>query len=282
MDDLLLHDATRAHLEAFLRRPGHALLLTGQRGSGKRTLGRALAAALIGQTSLDNYPYALVLTPQEGKPIGIEGIRRLEQFLSLKVPAQADTNRIVIIEDAHLLGHEAQNALLKTLEEPPLDTVIILTASHPQTLLPTIRSRVQAVPVQQPDRPALEKYFEARAEPAAVRRAYSISGGLPGLMDALLDDGEHPLLQATEQARQLLQQAPYERLLAVDTLAKDRTGALDVAYILQQMAHVSLQTATGAAARKWHKVLSASHEAAESLLGSAQPKLVLTRLMLSF
>ena len=115
----------------------------------------------------------------------------------------------------------------------------------------------------------------------AISKAYSISGGLPGLMHALLNESEHPLLEATEKARQLLSQTAYERLAMVDALAKDRALAMDVAMILQQMARISLQTATGQAAKKWQSVLEAGYEAAEALAASAQPKLALTKLMLS-
>jgi len=87
---------------------------------------------------------------------------------------------------------------------------------------------------------------------------------------------------ATERARQLLSQTTYQRLLMVDELSKQRQLALDVTTILQQMAHVSLQNAKGEAANKWQAILKASYEAAEALSGSAQPKLILTKLMLNF
>jgi hypothetical protein len=99
-------------------------------------------------------------------------------------------------------------------------------------------------------------------------------------MHALLEQTDHPLLLATERARQLLSQSTYERLLTVDELAKQPTLALDITFILRQMAHVRLQTATGAAAAKWQAVLAAAYQAAEALAASAQPKLALTNLML--
>ena len=100
-------------------------------------------------------------------------------------------------------------------------------------------------------------------------------------MHALLSQENHPLLQATQTARQLLSQTSYERLLLVDELAKQRALASDTTFILQQMAHVSLQTATGPAAAKWQTVLAASYKASEALANSAQPKLALSNLMLS-
>jgi hypothetical protein len=96
-----------------------------------------------------------------------------------------------------------------------------------------------------------------------------------------LSDDDHPLKLATEKARQLLSQTIYERLLTVDELSKQKALALNVTFILQQMANISLQTASDEAAVKWQAVLTASYEAAEALNASAQPKLAVAKLMLS-
>lgn len=286
MKDLLLHPRTRRRLEAYMAAPTHALLLVGPTGSGKRTLAESLAEAALGlgPGKAAGHPYVLIVEPEEpGKAIGIEAVRQLEKFLALKVPGiTKEHDRAVLLEDAHLLTPQAQNALLKTLEEPPAGTVLILTVNHGQGVLPTIRSRAQAVTVERLEKQALEDYFAGRGfDSKATGKAYAISGGLPGLMHAMLDESDHPLLEATEKARQLLSQSAYERLAMVDTLAKDRKLAMDVAMILQQMARISLRTATGPAAKKWQSVLEAGYETAEALAANAQPKLALTKLMLS-
>jgi hypothetical protein len=283
MKDLLVHPQTRQQLDNFAAEPPHAMLLTGPTGSGKRALAIGLSEAVLGLApqGLANYPYKMVITSDEGKAIGIEAVRELEHFLSLKVPGQAAHNRAVIIEDAQLLTTEAQNAILKTLEEPPQGAFVIMSANNAQALLPTIRSRAQSLAVKQPGRKATENYFKAKGfDDRSVSQAYAISGGLPGLVYALLNETDHPLLLATQTARQLLSRPAYERLLLVDDLSKQRSLALDTVFILQQMAHVSLQTATGPAAAKWQVVLTEAYKAAEALSGSAQPKLALTSLML--
>lgn len=285
MNDLLLHPQTRRRMEAFLATPSHALMLVGPSGSGKSTLAENMVEDILSLRagSFADHPYTLLIAPEEpGKAIGIEAIRQLEKFLALKVPGGAAHDRAVLVEDAHLLTREAQNALLKMLEEPPDGTIIILTVNHEQTVLPTIRSRVQSVPVDRVGKDTLEDYFGGQGfDSPAISRAYAISGGLPGLMNALLNESDHPLLEATEKARQLLSQSAYERMCMVDGLSKDRALAVDVAVILQQMARISLQTATGPPARKWQSVLEAGYEAAEALAANAQPKLALTKLMLS-
>lgn len=284
MQDLILNPLTEQQIEAFTAQPSHALLLVGPTGSGKHTLATRLAETVlqISTGSFEGHPYTMLIAPEDGKAISIESARQLEQFLALKVPGKTAHDRAVIIEDAHLLTTEAQNALLKTLEEPPEGTVLILTAGHEQSLLPTIRSRVQLIPVGRLEREHLEAHFVNQAfDEETVARAYAISGGLPGLMNALLHESEHPLVLATDCARQLLTRPAYERLTMVDELAKQRVLALGTTIILQQMARLSLQTATGQAAKKWQTVLTAGYEAEEALLGNVQAKLALTKLALN-
>lgn len=277
MKGLVIHPATERQLQVLSSNPGHAIILAGPSGSGKRSLAEALLATILGVESLSGHPYVMSIASPDGKAIGIESVRELEQFLSLKVPGKAVHDRAVLIQDAQLLSLEAQNALLKTLEEPPNGTVLVMTVNHAQALLPTIRSRSQLVQVGKPSKTDLEAYFSGNHP--SIDKAYAISGGLPGLMHSLLEDEEHPLLQATVMARDILSKTTYERLLLVDELSKNKNLAQDTAFILQQMAHAGLQRGKGA--NKWPKVLTASYEAAEQLTGNAQSKLVLTKLMLS-
>jgi hypothetical protein len=284
MTRLALHPKTKQQLESLAKNPGHAILIIGPTGSGKVAVSRYLAARLlvVDEVNLDAYPYIKVLAPVAGKAIGIESVRELESFLSLKVPGNKAIDRVVIIEDSQLLGIEAQNALLKTLEEPPRSTVIVLTSNKEQSLLPTVRSRMQPVSLIKPARDQLQEHFStAGFNSSLIDRSYALSGGLPGLMQALLADTEHPLSLATDYARKILQAPLYERLLLVDELSKQRALAQNVCFILQQMAHISLQTAQDGAVKRWKSVLGASYAASIQLDNSAQPKLALTNLMLN-
>jgi replication-associated recombination protein RarA len=284
MNGNIFHPDTKKQIRNFINSPGHALLLSGPNGSGKSTLAAGLAETVTGiaPNSLDNYAYKMIISTT-GNSIGIEEVRKLVHFLSLRVPSAAKFNRAVIIEDAQLLTLEAQNAILKTLEEPPAGTFIILTASHTQTLLPTIRSRSQLITIRKPSKSNLLVYFEKMGyTPTDINQAYSISGGLPGLMHALLTQDDHQLLKATEEARRFLKATIYERLIMVDELSKDRELCLNMAYILQQMAHVSLQTACGRVAKRWYNILSSAFTAVNSINQNAQLKLTLINLALAF
>ncbi|MEK7617150.1 MAG: hypothetical protein AAB414_03780 [Patescibacteria group bacterium] len=91
-----------------------------------------------------NHP-DLLYFPYDSK-LGIAEARKIKEHFSLK-PYSAK-GRAVVLEDASLLTHEAQNALLKTLEEPPESAILILAAPSDVKLLPTILSRCQVIRLQ--------------------------------------------------------------------------------------------------------------------------------------
>ncbi|MEO7364076.1 MAG: hypothetical protein ABIV43_01040 [Candidatus Saccharimonadales bacterium] len=277
---MAIHPVTNRRLEQFVAAPSHAVALVGPSGVGKGSVARRLSAQLLGLSAdlPSQHAYVRVIDSADGKAIGIEVVRELEHFLSLVVPGRAKIRRLVIIEQAQLMTIEAQNALLKTLEEPPSDTVIMLTTTTLQQLLPTIQSRLQSIDVLIPPRDLLRAVMPESSDFAA---RYSLCAGLPGILCALLTDEGHPLLGAVSRARTLLSQTSFERLASLDSLLKNKQLTIEVLTLLQHMAHLSLQTATGSAAERWRRVLTTSYEAAEALSGNAQPKLVLTKLCLS-
>jgi DNA polymerase III delta prime subunit len=85
--------------------------------------------------------------PPSGGSIGIEEVRAIQKFLSRKPLGESNK---VYIKNAHLLTIPAQNALLKTLEEPPGSSLIYLITNTPDLLLPTVLSRVQIIDSQEP------------------------------------------------------------------------------------------------------------------------------------
>jgi DNA polymerase III subunit delta' len=132
----------------------HAYLFLGPEGVGKRTLGLSLAQAIhCNETENDacgdcpncsriqtgNHPDVRIIEPAAGKKeISIRQIREMEKELNLRA---FSGRKIAIIDPANLMNMSAQNALLKTLEEPPRDCLLILVAANAGGLLPTVRSR---------------------------------------------------------------------------------------------------------------------------------------------
>jgi DNA polymerase III subunit delta' len=287
IDELVLHQTTRNQLENFLANPAHAVLLCGPDGIGKTALAQAAIATILGQTSdtLNSYPYFLSIVPEPSGSISIEAIRSLQKFLQLKTIGDQPFRRAVLIEHAQGLTTEAQNAYLKLLEEPPADTLLVLTANSPRALLPTIISRAQCITVHVPTEEQLQPLLQtSQKDEAALRQAFFLSGGLPGLLHALIGEEEHPLVASVTSAKTILQKSAFERLTLVDALSKQKEAAAGVIDALERIAQAGLAQAAAkddsARLKQWHRIRKAAVIAREQLQKSANAKLTLTNLML--
>ncbi len=107
----------------------------------------------LGHKFNSNNPDIFLINEESGW--GIEVIRTIKKFLSQK--AFNHQNKIVIIFDCHNLNQEAQNALLKTLEEPGSNNFIILTTNKPSAILPTIISRCHTIKLSSPKKSSNQK-----------------------------------------------------------------------------------------------------------------------------
>lgn len=285
MEDLLLHPTTAHQLKALLQAQPHAILISGSTGTGKHAIAQQFVAQILGPETINN-PYILHISP-ETNGVSIEEIRKIRNFLNRKTSGKAKIRRIVLVTDSHTMTSEAQNALLKTLEEPPADTMVILTASDPTALKQTIRSRSQQLLVLPVSQESAEAYFKtAGYQNQDIQTAYYMSDGRVGLLKALLEGaGDHELVGAIAQAKELLKMPVYERLVQVDGLSKEKDH---VALLMQGLERVVLsglrQSAdkkSEAAVKKFYHLSKSIQRAQEALGKNGNAKLVLTDLFLN-
>ncbi len=154
----------------------HALLLSGHAGLGKQVFASQLAAALLcdqpdeqghacGQCKsclllqAGSHPDIHSVMPEEpGKAIKVDQIRALSDVMSRK--SQLSGYRVCIVSPAEAMNVNASNALLKTLEEPGADAMIMLVSSEPGRLSATIRSRCQLISFLTPEPAVSEKWLK--------------------------------------------------------------------------------------------------------------------------
>ena len=232
-----------------------SLLLAGPRGVGKRRAAAAIAATLncpqpkkAGTLEIDAcgecpscrriargiHPDVIVLEPSDTGAIRIEPVREVIDRANYR-PFEG-RRRVVIVDEADALVAQAQNAMLKTLEEPPSASVFVLVSSMADTLLPTVRSRCR--PLRFGELPAAEvaevlvrdhQYSQSDARAAAAEAAGSVGRALESRG---LDVSE-----AREAAQRLLHQTarmpdPARRIAAAQELVgKATTGNRDREYL---------------------------------------------------
>jgi DNA polymerase-3 subunit delta' len=234
-------------------RRAHAYLFVGPPQVGKRTLALELAKALncegpeppcqdcnpcrriaagihtdvqvVGVDASDGGPH---------KDIRIQQIRDIERAVSLR-PFEGRC-RVVIIVPADAMNEEAQNAFLKTLEEPPPDVVFVLVASRPEALRATIRSRCQRLdfsplPVSQLEEALRERWAVASGDAQLLAR---LSRGRPGWAIAAHQDEEMMRVrhEALMDVRTLPERTIQERFAYASEVgsrfSRDRTTVLAV------------------------------------------------------
>lgn len=157
----------------------HALLIAGPEGSGRAALARAAAAAYLTDVL---GPDGLAACPdyQElAAPYAVERIRLLAE--SLAAQPFAHGRRAYVLLEAHHMNASCQNALLKSLEEPPGDTLLVLSGSEPG-LLPTVRSRCAIVRLgAAPAEAAARQLAGEGIDPARAALAAAWADGVEGL-----------------------------------------------------------------------------------------------------
>ena len=203
-EQLLGNERLKKNLSASVSRGrlSHFYLISGPSGSGKRTLARLLAAAILckGEDKPcnncpacrkvigDSHPDLITVTDPEHKNVAVKLVRQVRDEMFVR-PNEADKKIYVFPQE---LGIEGQNALLKILEEPPSYGVFMLLTDNPEKLLPTVRSRCTELSLQALPEDVLRQRLGQDfpdADGDAVTAAIERSGGYLGQAMELLQSG---------------------------------------------------------------------------------------------
>ena len=206
--DTALKYLQRAHKQ---NRLAHAYLITGPAGSGKQALANDLAR-FVNKTESQNGAGVIRIAPEsKSRRIVVEQIRELEH--SLQMRAGEGLRKIVIIAEADRLIAQAANAFLKTLEEPPKDSLLVLLSALPEVLPDTIRSRCIAIPLAgqqssdttKEERELIELLREtSRGKERGVQGAYRLAQGVQALLRKIREE-----IQAENESAQKRDETRY-------------------------------------------------------------------------
>jgi len=252
-DKLLGHDeAEAAFLQGFESgKLAHGWIISGPRGIGKATLAYRFARTLLSQGSGSNLspptPDPRPLTPifsriaagshtdllvieqiydekkeEKTREISVEQVRAIAQFLSL-TPGEGQW-RVVIIDSADALNSNSANAILKILEEPPPQTVLMLIAHNPNRLLPTIRSRCRTLklrPLNKAQFTSVMRHIAPTLEGSEIRTLAQLSAMAPGVA---LELYEQEAAEKYEALLEIVSRLPALDAGAVHAFAEKTAG----------------------------------------------------------
>ena len=244
------HGKTRARLARLLSegRVPHALLFSGPQGVGKKQTALAMAAAFLCLSPKDGlacgscescralaagtHPDFFAVLPEgsgkAARSVKIDQIREMRGMVA-RAP-KFSTRRAVLVDDAETMNDAAANALLKTLEEPPGDTLFLLVTGARQALLPTIISRCMLVPFAPLDDGAISRVLAVHNVPEDLRGPLiALSDGSAGRALRLFAEDALALREDAMATMEKLPQMTPETIFSVGA----RLGALDRERLLE-------------------------------------------------
>jgi len=274
---ILLSSTMKKQFNKFALNPPQGLMLIGPHGSGKEQVLQSLASQFTAKPE-----DIIIIRPLEDKKqISINQAREIKKYLRLK----AGRPQVILIPNAELLTREAQNSLLKIIEETPTNFHFFMATSSENEIIETIKSRVVLWHFKNPNSKEITSYFN-HVEPTKLKRAIIISGNKPGELTRIVNNEstEEDFFGPIEYAKELLVQTTFERLLKVDSLSKNSPFALEVLDALTVICLATIENLANSNDLKkikpWQVRLKKIEQARQLYDVSVQPKLILGQLFL--
>lgn len=229
----ILYPATALVLDGLTASPAGTYIFRGPRAIGKMHAARWMATRVLCESggcancrdcklvASGAHPAMTEVSPDD-KSIGIDQVKALQQ--NLKLSGYSKGMRFAVINEADTLTIQAQNALLKLLEEPPVDTSMILISHGGDVLLPTILSRSRVINFTRLDSTQINTYLsKIGVSGEMLAKIVGWAGGLPGLATMLAQDEamQERYAQADEAVEDMLKGEPFERLTKAATIAEE-------------------------------------------------------------
>lgn len=251
--DIIGQESIKKHLQTAIKTGNlsHAYIINGEYGSGRQTIASALAKTIQCQSKTDdtdacgvctsckqaeshNHPDIKYIT-HDKTSISVNDIReQLNNDISIK--PYSSEYKIYIIPDANKMTEQAQNALLKTIEEPPVYAIIILLTENCDSLLPTIRSRCVTLTMNPVEKDKICTYLENKfqLEPEQAQIAANYCQGNIG--KAIRFASSSDFIEMKNQVLKLLKNLDSMDIASIiDTIKEFSTHKNDINYYLDLM-----------------------------------------------
>ncbi|QOV19452.1 DNA polymerase III subunit delta [Blautia liquoris] len=246
-DDVLGQEKIIKHLQnaILMNKVSHAYIFSGERGAGKKLLASLFAMTLLCEKQgIDpcmecasckkamsrNHPDIINVIHEKPGSIGIKDIR--EQLVDdVEIRPYSGPYKIYIINDAQKMTLQAQNALLKTIEEPPIYAIILLLTDNPDAFLPTITSRCVTLALRPASDNVVKSYLMDRMHIPDYQAEIDASLAQGNIGRAKQAATSAEFAQLTQNALHIVEQAEnmqiYELVDAVKEMSNDKNNITD-------------------------------------------------------
>jgi len=253
----------------------HSYMFVGPDGIGKCLFAKEFAKMILDcHYDMDNHPDFMLVQAEDGKSIKIEQIRYLQEKIAEK--PIASTKKVYIINDSDCMTKEAQNCLLKTLEEPPEYAIILLILSNESKLLTTIKSRCTKLVFRPLSNDEIQKYFSIHHIDMLNDNILKICNGSIGKALQLQDEAIH-----YDQIDALLNQIGQKDIIDVWNQSDVLYGSKDNIYnLLEYINIVFMDKLLSTNDMKYAKCIKVVEQTKKRLLSNANFDMCIDNLLL--
>jgi len=278
-----MNPSTEKSVRLFINNPSSAVVLIAKNGSGKGTIAKYIIDTVKTQSGPLIDLRDLILIGDNTDKIAIDDVRSSLKNLAYKAIDSKGYSRFVVIEHAERLASDSQNMILKTVEEPPENTMVILTIDSKNSLLPTLLSRLTQINIGNIDSKNLKKYLIDKGfEQKDVDLAMLASSNRIGETFNILS-GDNGRIDSLKRCKNILSMSKMEKLVLINNIYKDRPEVSSIINDLLTISRASLENASknhSGSSMSWSNIVNELLTAKNALNRKANAKLVLTKLFL--
>jgi DNA polymerase III delta prime subunit len=276
----LYNSTTLKWVKAYIKNPTSTVLIetNGYPESGLN-ISKYIYEKLI---KSKNTPF-FVLSLKDKKSIGVEDVRELKSYMALKADENYKYTRFVTIKDAEFLTIEAQNALLKLIEELPERTILVLISNDSSKILETIHSRCFSIKVLPLEFKKAQKYTaDNNIDELNFRKSYLMSEGNTSVFLDLIHNKDNELINYVNNAKQFIGADIFKRQILLQDYLKNKIDNNKFIKAMQLVSKTAMRSASSIENKnKWKIILEKSLNAEKQLNSNVNSKLVLLSLSIS-
>jgi DNA polymerase-3 subunit delta' len=277
---MILNPITEKWLNAYISKPAVALLID---CSGDLATGKQISNHIYNKLVPEKNNPPITINTGDKKSIGVEDIRDFKKSLSLRANKKNGISRFVEIEDASKLTIEAQNSLLKIVEELPNNTLIVLIASDSKSIIQTVKSRCFTLPVLPISMAQASEYaLKNKIDKEFASKMYSLSEGKASVYVSYINNIEEHSNNEIELAKEFLRGNVIQRQNIIEKITHKDYEPLNFIKALKITARAGMyHSKSNITANNWKEILKVIILTEEQLKQNVTTKLALLSLSVS-